>query len=155
MRLMDEGLQDPPISNEIDRGPRCPLCNIPKVEVLAEYPRWRLARTKTMKGHRERLMIYHREHLKTLDEQSIGEAYILLSKIGSKFFSYTDKWAVFEPIYATVPDHWHRVASDLDKSAEDYQQILKTPRMIIDNQDGIVSRVNPDQDSPLPSSDAQ
>ena len=35
----------------------CPLCNIPSREVLAEGPRWRLARTKTMKRHSERLMI--------------------------------------------------------------------------------------------------
>ncbi len=91
-------------------------------------------------------MLYHREHLKTLDEQSVGEAYIMLLRIGSKFFSYTDKWAIFEPIYATVPDHWHRVASDLDERAEDYQQILKTPRMIIDNYDGTISRAYPEKD---------
>ncbi len=92
----------------------CPLCKIAQREVLEEYPRWRLARTKTMKGHRERLMLFHREHLKTLDEQSIGEAYLLLMGIGSRFFSYVTEWAIFEPVYATVPNHWHRVASDLD-----------------------------------------
>jgi len=100
-----------------------------------------------MKGHRERLMLYSKEHLKTVDEQSIGEAYILLSNLGSKFFSYTDRWAIFEPVYATVPNHWHRVASDLDESAQDYQQILKTPRTVIDNGKGTLSRANPDQDS--------
>ncbi len=88
-------------------------------------------------------MLYHRDHLETLDEQSIGEAYLLLSRMGSKFFSYTDKWAIFEPVYATVPSHWHRVASDLDEKAQDYQQILKTPRTIIDNKNGTVSRENP------------
>src|SRR5256886_17283517 len=64
----------------------CPLCNIPDQEVLAEFPRWRPARTKTMKRHRERLMLYHKEHVKTLDEQSIGEAYMLLLTIGRKYF---------------------------------------------------------------------
>jgi hypothetical protein len=108
-----------------------------------------------MKGHKERLMLYHKEHLKTLDEQSIGEAYILLSKIGSKFFSYADKWAIFEPVYATVPDHWHRVASDLDDSAQDYQQILKTPRMILDNKRGTIDRANPGEETPLPSRNTQ
>jgi hypothetical protein len=121
----------------------CPLCEIGGDEVLAEFPRWRLARTKTMKGHKERLMLYHRDHLETLDEQSIGEAYLLLSRMGSKFFSYTDKWAIFEPVYATVPRHWHRVASDLDEKAQDYLQILKTPRTVIDNKDGTVSREIP------------
>ncbi len=104
-----------------------------------------------MKGHRERLMLFHRDHVRTLDEGSIGEAYLLLMKAGSKFFSFTDKWAIFEPVYATVPDHWHRVASDLDEKAQDYGQILKTPRMIIDNHDGTISRVFPDDKVPGPS----
>jgi hypothetical protein len=146
----NENGQNQAIPGGIDKEPSCPLCKIAGDEVIAEFPRWKLARTKTMKGHKERLMLYHKEHLKILDEQSIGEAYILLSKIGSKFFSYTDKWAIFEPVFATVPDHWHRVASDLDESALDYQQILKTPRTIIDNKEGIVSRVTPEQGSSEP-----
>src|SRR3989449_3630926 len=132
----------------------CPLCRISQGEVIVEFERWKLARTKTMKGHKERLMLYHKDHVKTLDEGSIGEAYLLLMKAGSKFFSYTDKWAIFEPVYATVPDHWHRVASDLDENAQDYGQILKTPRMIISNHEGTISRMHPDRDqeSPAPSS---
>src|SRR5713226_3486615 len=158
MRELPQGKQTNATENSSQSTPAgqpCPLCDISQGEVLAEFPRWRLARTKTMKGHKERLMLYHKEHLKTLDEQSIGEAYLLLSKIGSKFFSYTDKWAIFEPVYATVPDHWHRVASDLEESAQDYGQIFKTPRMIFDNKEGTISRANPDNESPLPSSGAQ
>ena len=97
-----------------------------------------------MKGHKERLMLFHKDHVRVLDEASIGEAYLLLVKAGLKFFSYADKWAIFEPVYATVPDHWHRVASDLDENAQDYGQILKTPRMIIDNHEGTILRVYPD-----------
>jgi hypothetical protein len=155
MSRADENRQNRTTAKGINREANCPICQISGDEILAEFPRWRLARTKTMKGHKERLMLYHTEHLTTIDEQSIGEAYILLSKIGSKFFSYTDKWAIFEPVYATVPDHWHRVASDLDESAQDYQQILKTPRMIIDNSQETVSRVNPDQESQLPSTNTR
>lgn len=92
-------------------------------------------------------MLYHKEHLKTLDEQSIGEAYLLLLRIGSKFFSYTDSWAIFEPVYATVPSHWHRVASDLDEQAQDYEQILRTPRTIINNKDGTVT-LQPNSEAP-------
>src|SRR6267143_4542215 len=143
------------MASEIRKEAPCPLCKISGDEILAEFPRWRVARTKTMKGHKERLMLYHKEHVKTLDEQSIGEAYILLSKIGSKFFSYAGKWAIFEPVYATVPDHWHRVASDLDESAQDHQQILKTPRMIIDNHEGTIVRAYPDNKSPGPSGNSK
>jgi len=139
------------VANGAQDAALCPLCKISQGEVLAEFERWKLARTKTMKGHRERLMLFHKDHVKTLDEGSIGEAYLLLMKAGSKFFSYTDKWAIFEPVYATVPDHWHRVASDLDKNAEDGAQILKTPRMIIDNYQGTLSRAYPDQTSVEPT----
>ena len=62
----------------------CSLCNIPEQEVLVEYQRWRLVRTKTMKGHKERLMLLHKKHVRTLDEGSIGEAYLLMMKAGSK-----------------------------------------------------------------------
>lgn len=148
MSEIDEDQRNRSISKQDERQANCPLCRISGDEVLAEFPRWRLARTKTMKGHRERLMLYHKEHLKALDEQSIGEAYILLSRIGSKFFSYADKWAIFEPVYATVPDHWHRVASDLDENAQDYQQILNTPRTIVDNKEGTISRASLDKVSP-------
>ena len=135
------------IAQNNPEGLRCSLCNIPQREVLMEFQRWKLVRTKTMKGHKERLMLLHNEHVRTVDEGSVGEAYLLLMQAGSKFFSYTDKWAIFEPVYATVPDHWHRVASDLDESAQDYGQILKTPRMIIDNHDGTIFRVYPENKS--------
>jgi hypothetical protein len=144
-------LGSPNKSEGLDVSENCPLCKIPPGEILAEYPRWKLARTKTMKGHTERLMLYHKEHVETLDEQSIGEAYMLLSRIGSKFFSFTDRWAIFEPVYATVPHHWHRIASDLDVNAQDYVQILKTPRTIISNKDGTISREAPIKDSITPS----
>ena|SRR2546425_11250625 len=128
----------------------CPLCTIPREEVLMEFPRWRLARTKTMKGHKERLMIYYRDHAKTLDEQSVGEAHMILLTIGRKFFSYTRQWGIFEPVYATVPDHWHRVASDLDLGSEDYEQILKTPRLIIDTDQMTIDRVKHEKPERLP-----
>ena len=136
-------------------GQPCSLCKIPPGEVLAEFQRWKLVRTKTMKGHRERLMLLHKEHVRNIDEGSVGEAYLLLMKAGSKFFSYTDKWAIFEPVYATVPDHWHRVASDLDENAQDHTQILKTPRMIIDNNEGTIVRAYPDNKSLGPSGNSK
>ncbi len=131
-----EGLQ------EANKGKPCPLCNLPDTEVLMEFPRWRVARTKTMKGHKERIMLYHKDHVKTLDEQSVGEAFLLLMAISQKFFSHAKQWAIFEPVYATVPDHWHRVASDLDPGSEDHEQILKTPRLVIDTEHMTISRAS-------------
>jgi hypothetical protein len=135
---------------EAEKEKPCPLCTIPLEEVLIEFPRWRLARTKTMKGHKERLMIYYKDHAKTLDEQSVGEAHMILLTIGQKLFSYTKQWGIFEPVYATVPEHWHRVASDLDPGSEDYEQILKTPRLIIDTDQMTIDRVKPEPPKMLP-----
>jgi len=131
----------------------CPLCNIPPEEVIQEFQRFRLCRTKTMKGHKERLMLYAIDHVKNVDDQSFGEAYLLLMIIGTKSFSYATRWAIFEPAYATVPEHWHRVASDLDPNAQDYDHILKTPRLIVDNGNmtvtrGMTAKVEPSLEEP-------
>jgi len=113
----------------------CPLCQIPTGEILIDHQRWLIVRTKTMKGHRERIMLYIREHKKELgSEQEIGEAYIYLYHIGRKLFEYTRFWAILEPTFATVPDHWHRIATDLNPKAEDAKQVLRTPRLNVDNE---------------------
>jgi hypothetical protein len=140
-KKMEERMQ---VTREKDMENSCPLCNIPEHEVLADFPRWRLARTKTMKGHKERLMIYYKEHAKSLDEQSVGEAHMILMTMGQKFFSYAKQWAVFEPVFATVPEHWHRVASDLNPASEDHEQILKTPRLVVETDQMTISRVKPE-----------
>jgi len=95
---------------------------------------WRIVRTKTLKGHRERIMIYPVGHRAQLEnEQQVGEAYLLLYQIGSRIFNYAREWTIMEPTFATVPFHWHRVASDLVPEAEDLEQIQRTPRLVIDN----------------------
>jgi hypothetical protein len=121
----------------------CRLCKIPLKEVLVDFDRWSLVRAKNLKGHRERLMLVSKRHSKQLDEGSIGEAYLLLNSIGQRFFGYADQWAIFESDFATIPDHWHRIASDLDANADDFQQILKTSRTIISNRGERISRVFP------------
>ena len=142
------------VTQENDTENSCPLCKIPDHEVLADFPRWKLARTKTMKGHKERLMIYYKEHAKSLDEQSVGEAHMILMTMGPKFFSYAKEWAIFEPVFATVPEHWHRVASDLDPASEDHEQILKTPRLVVETDQMMVTRVKPKPPESLEASSA-
>lgn len=78
-------------------------------------------------------MVYTREHIDKPSEQDIGEAYIYLFFVGRKLFSYTDYWTIMEPTYATVKDHWHRVASDMSVDSDDYLQILNTPRLKVNN----------------------
>jgi hypothetical protein len=125
----------------------CPLCNLTKQEVISEWPNWVLARTKRLKGHKERLMLCYKDHVPSVDERSIGEAYMMLFNVGMKAFHYSRYWAILEPTYATVPEHWHRVCSDIDPVAEDHEQIIKTPRLVIDNKTLNIQRAEPGQDS--------
>src|SRR6266581_3185673 len=121
----------------------CPLCKVPLKEVLVDFDRRSLVRAKNLKGHRERLMLVSKRHSKQLDEGSIGEPYLLLNSIGQRFFGYADKWAIFESDFATAHDDWHRIVSDLDENAEDFQQILRTSRTTISNRGEKISRVLP------------
>src|SRR5437870_9125463 len=45
-----------------------------------------------------------------------------------------------------IPEHWHRICSDIDPVAEDHDQILKTPRLVIDNKTLNIQRAEPGQD---------
>jgi hypothetical protein len=124
----------------------CPLCNLKKDEVIGEWPNWVLARPIRLKGHKERLMLCWKDHVSLVDERAIGEAYVMLFNVGMKAFHYSRYWAILEPTYATIPEHWHRICSDLDPAAEDRDQILKTPRLIIDNKTLNIQRAEPGQE---------
>jgi hypothetical protein len=78
---------------------------------------------------RGRIMCLYRKHTKKL-------APLVRRKVMAEFrnfciqyfFSYTNSFSIHKDTFSTMPGHWHVVASDLDKKAEDYRQILKTPR---------------------------
>jgi hypothetical protein len=91
-------------------------------------------RTKTLKGHRERIMIVYRKHEHTISYKAVERALDILSKIGRKVFSYTPKFVIMDSTFATINDHWHLVASDLDPKSEDFNQILATRWIkVVDN----------------------
>jgi len=55
-----------------------------KEEVILEWPNWVLARTKRLKGHKERLMLCFKDHVSSVDETVHCEAYMMLFNVGMK-----------------------------------------------------------------------
>ncbi len=114
----------------------CPLCNLDleKEKKYYEDRSFIVLRTKTEKGHRERIMIVLRRHEHTVPQRAYEHALDTLTKIGRQVFSYTPKFVIMDTTFATINDHWHLVATDLDPKSEDFNQILSTRWIkVVDN----------------------
>ena len=116
----------------------CPLCLIHKNErVLYQNRLLYLVNTKTMKGHKIRLMVALNRHSVEPSFEERTQAYFLLAEyMDRKLHSWksvipvTPKWFMFDNTHASIKDHWHLVASD-EKSADTQEQELmaKTPKV--------------------------
>lgn len=118
------------------KGLKCPLCelNLKEEKVYFEDNLFLVLQTKKLKGHKERIMIVYKRHEHELPYRAVEHALDVLTKIGRNLFSYTPKFVVMDSTFATINDHWHLVATDLDPKSEDFDQILATRWMkIIDN----------------------
>jgi len=114
----------------------CPLCNLnlENEVVYGEYGPFLVIRTKTMKGHRERIMIVIKQHVHHIRHVEFEAALEFLVEIGKKVFSYTPKFVIMDSTFATINEHWHLVATDLDPKSEDFEQILRTKWIkVVDN----------------------
>lgn len=114
----------------------CPFCqlNLNKEHVYHEDRSFVVLRTTDLKGHRERIMVIYKQHEHTIPYKAYERALDILSKIGRKAFSYAPKFVIMDSTFATVNDHWHLVATDLNPKSKDYNQILATRWVtVIDN----------------------
>ena len=114
----------------------CPLCNLNLEEEKKYYEdrSFIVLRTKTEKGHRERIMIVLKRHEHTVPQRVYEHALDILTKIGKEVLSYTPKFVIMDTTFATINDHWHLVATDLNPKSEDFNQILATRWIkVIDN----------------------
>jgi hypothetical protein len=112
------------------------LCNLDleKEKKYYEDRSFIVLRTKTEKGHKERIMIIFKRHEHTLPQRAYEHALDVLTNIGKEVFSYTPKFVIMDTTFATINDHWHLVATDLDPKSEDFNQILATRWIkVIDN----------------------
>jgi hypothetical protein len=79
-------------------------------------------------------MIIFKQHEHTIPYKAYEHALDILSKIGKKVFSYAPKFVIMDSTFATINDHWHLVATDLNPKSEDFNQILATKWVsVIDN----------------------
>ena len=118
------------------KGVNCPLCelNLKEEKVYFEDNTFLVLRTKKLKGHKERVMIVYKRHEHELPYKAVERALDILTKIGRRLFSYTPKFVIMDSTFATINDHWHLVASDLDPKSEDFDQILATRWIrVVDN----------------------
>lgn len=114
----------------------CPLCelNLKSEKIFHEDRSFIILRTENMKGHKERIMIIHKQHRHTIPYKEYERALDLLSKIGREVFKYTPKFVIMDSTFATINDHWHLVVTDLDPKSNDFDQILATKWIkVIDN----------------------
>ncbi|MEM2995461.1 MAG: hypothetical protein QXI91_05560 [Candidatus Bathyarchaeia archaeon] len=114
----------------------CPLCELDlnQEKIFYEDNSFIVLRTKNLKGHKERIMIIYKRHEHTIPYKAVERALDILSKIGRKVFSYTPKFVIMDSTFATINDHWHLVASDLNPKSEDFDQILATRWIkVVDN----------------------
>ncbi len=118
------------------KGSNCPLCelNLKEEKVYFEDDAFIVLRTKRLKGHKERIMIVYKRHEHELSYRAVERALDVFTKMGRKLFSYTPKFVIMDSTFASINDHWHLVATDLDPKSEDFDQILATRWIkVIDN----------------------
>lgn len=106
----------------------CPLCKALKTETpLASNKDFVILRTKKMKGHKERIMVVFRVHTAKLLSPSTMKGEAFLEEVGKKLFrKHTTFFIIMDSTYGSIKDHFHLVASDLDRNTEDYEQMLLT-----------------------------
>jgi len=108
--------------------------NLQKEKLFFEDDLFLVLRTKKLKGHKERIMIMYKRHEAELPSTVAERALDTLTKIGRELFSYTPKFVIMDSTFASIGDHWHLVATDLDPKSEDFDQILATRWIrIVDN----------------------
>lgn len=118
------------------KGLNCPLCelNLKDEKVYFEDDSFLVLQTKRLKGHKERIMVVYKRHEHELQYKAVERALDILTKMGRNLFRYTPKFVIMDSTFATINDHWHLVATDLDPKSEDFDQILATRWLkVIDN----------------------
>jgi hypothetical protein len=109
----------------------CPLCTIPErrheEKILFEDKEIMVVETKTKKGHKERLMILVKDHKTTVEDHYEKKLITRFSEIIMPRFSWAKEFYIFGK-NNTIKDHWHKIASDKNEKAEDFQELFCQPR---------------------------
>lgn len=114
-----------PISEEVD----CPLCSIPEREqTIYSDNLIYLVKTKEDKGHNTRLMVCtHRHTVEPTFQEKTHAICLLFSHMS--FIMGERTWYIVDDAYASIKDHWHRVACDDIGTEEELVQLAKTEKV--------------------------
>ena len=108
----------------------CQLCLIcePRDKVYYEDNEIIVVQTKLLKGHKNRIMAVWKEHIPTKRLHGFEQIQLIntLVDVGTKVFNYTSKFVIMDETHASMPEHAHYVATDLDPNSDDFDQILET-----------------------------
>lgn len=109
----------------------CPLCNmdLPNEKVYCSSDGILIVDAKQKKGHKERIMMITKEHGVQHPRERLYNGIQQLISVGKKV--YTSDFALLSDRFSSTRYHWHIIASDLDQNADDYQQIMETPFILV------------------------
>ena len=111
--------------------PECPLCRaIINEEILYQDGNIIVLETKGLKCHNKRIMailVDHETNISPLCELVYLNSFVEFCK---DYFDEEPTFALVDSTYATIKDHWHRIACDW-KGVEDLCQLLYTPHKAI------------------------
>jgi hypothetical protein len=109
---------------------RCPLCIIPTKETLLfENELIYLVSTKDQKGHKVRVMSVIKCHSSTptFEEQVLADG--LLFEYMTRLMGKED-WYIVSNQFASIPQHWHRIAVDFPLEEEEDPLFAQTPKVV-------------------------
>lgn len=108
---------------------KCPLCelDLSKEKVFYRDDFFVIVRTKDLKGHKERIMIASMTHVRLpAMSNEVDVAVSILERVGRQVFKHEPKFIIMDSTFATIKQHWHLVATDLNPDSGDFDQILST-----------------------------
>jgi len=83
--------------------------------------------TKDLKGHHKRIMIVSKKHTTyILDEHDYLQFF---KEWCSEYFNEEPTFAIVESTFATIPDHWHKIACDWFCTPDELIQMHYTPHI--------------------------
>jgi len=111
---------------------KCKLCEAIKNEKpIFMFEDYIIVSTKNMKGHHKRIMIISKGHQKDLtpiENQHVMSVFTLFCQ---NYFDEEPTFALVDSTYASIPDHWHRIACDWFGTPEEIKQLHYTPHQAI------------------------
>ena len=105
--------------------------DLTREHVYAENEKIIVVETQNKKGHKNRIMVLTKEHGVHHSREILDEAIQEFIAISKQIFD--EDFILLSDRHSSINYHWHIVASDLDPEADDYNQILNTPYVLIKN----------------------